>query len=456
MYLGNYVINCPCGDYEILVNGLTGAVDIISREQFQALAALNNNPDDLFVSGLGSDVVKVLIERGYLFDSEEKEQDLLGQIKKFYHDTVKKDPFTFWICPTYNCNLRCPYCFEGENRQRINVMSEDQIAAAFEAMDSIADVGRSHYLNIYGGEPLLPTTTNAIESILRKADERKYLVNVISNGTHAVSFLPLLMKYRDTINFLQVTIDGIKEVHDKTRIYANGRGTFEAVTNAVDQYLDSQIPVQVRTNLSAEGVQRFPEFVRFVMNRGWTNSSNFICHFTMVNNRHCDLGNGSSCLSELESAKQIIKIRTELPEAKVFDDFDSIHVLDTLMINLGYVECRDPYPKVHFCGAASGENYLFGPDNLVYVCPSAVGQSEMSVGEFFPRLSFESNKLIVWHYDSVDELTRCRDCQAKFLCGGECTFKALQNPSDKVCEPPIEIMKALVDYQKDKILSAVK
>ena len=84
----------------------------------------------------------------------------------------------------------------------------------------------------YGGEPLL--AMDVIERLSKEfieicdKNEIYYSASIITNGyllTPAIAKKLIDLK----IEFMQITIDGSKETHDKRRILANGKGTFDKI-----------------------------------------------------------------------------------------------------------------------------------------------------------------------------------------------------------------------------------
>ncbi|MCR5137625.1 MAG: 4Fe-4S cluster-binding domain-containing protein [Oscillospiraceae bacterium] len=68
------------------------------------------------------------------------------------------------ILPTYNCNFRCPYCFERHRLSRgqewlCKTMSEEMVDAIFKAVEKEKARGvKAGSCTLYGGEPFLEKT----------------------------------------------------------------------------------------------------------------------------------------------------------------------------------------------------------------------------------------------------------------------------------------------------------
>lgn len=140
---------------------------------------------------------------------------------------------------TQNCNFRCSYCiYSGNNndkqRQHTNVvMSFD---TAKKAIDFLCEHSRdSNFLNIsfYGGEPLLEfeLMKKATEYAKKKLFGKHLTFNMTTNGS---LFTNEIVEFciDNEINVL-VSLDGPKEIHDKHRKFANGKGTFDVITSNI-------------------------------------------------------------------------------------------------------------------------------------------------------------------------------------------------------------------------------
>lgn len=432
-YLTKYLIAAPCGKGHMLcISTLTGALDLIPNDTFARLSA--NGIGRMTSVDMESEIQVALAERGYLLESANEEKKLFQSFRSRTLELVNEQPFSFWICPTFGCNLECTYCFEGDSRREFEVMTKEMIDAAFLAMNTLNTRMEKPTLNIYGGEPLMAQTLEAVSSILTRA-ERVCTVNIITNGTQIPQAISMLKSHSDAIHRIQVTLDGVENVHDRVRKYSSGKGSFNQAANGIDVMLEAGLNVQIRTNLDRNGYEHFPEFVSFVKSKGWTNNPLASFYFTMTNDRHC--AGLSGCMDEVETAAAIINIRENMPDADKFKDIDSVHLLDSTMVNIGYVRSREIGPKFHFCNANYDRVFVFGVDGKVYPCPSATGYEELAIGEFFPVLQIDRFKQSLWSYPSVDTVERCKDCTAALLCGGDCAFKHALAKEGQFCEDPV-------------------
>src|SRR5207249_704372 len=93
----------------LLINSLTGAVDLVDKKVIQAFSAIRRGA----VFDLPEDTILALSSRGYLYPSGSEEEALVERAAEFNEQfRARNQALCFVLCPTVSCNLRCPYCFE--------------------------------------------------------------------------------------------------------------------------------------------------------------------------------------------------------------------------------------------------------------------------------------------------------------------------------------------------------
>ena len=115
--------------HSLLLSSLTGAADILdvkSKDAWFNLVTSNGKAvDQAFIS--------TLQERGYLFPSQETEVQLFADLESAFHLARKSELLRLAICPTYQCNLACKYCYEGQLPQTSNAtLTEENVLRLFQ------------------------------------------------------------------------------------------------------------------------------------------------------------------------------------------------------------------------------------------------------------------------------------------------------------------------------------
>ncbi|MBL7101114.1 MAG: radical SAM protein [Nanoarchaeota archaeon] len=134
---------------------------------------------------------------------------------------------------TENCNLACKYCY-AENDQKIKCIMDDETLEKTinKCYEFSGDHKNPHFI-WHGGEPLLGGL-KFFKKIVKLQDKLKphKITNVVqSNGT--------LIDDKTLDFFLQnkihvgASLDGPEEIHNKTRVYSNGKGSFKNVIKGI-------------------------------------------------------------------------------------------------------------------------------------------------------------------------------------------------------------------------------
>jgi uncharacterized protein len=63
------------------------------------------------------------------------------------------------------------------------------------------------------------------------------------------------------LSFIQITLDGPQDVHDKRRPLKSGQGTFEKILTNIEENIDIMPNVSLRINVDKENVSRVNEIL---------------------------------------------------------------------------------------------------------------------------------------------------------------------------------------------------
>lgn len=137
---------------------------------------------------------------------------------------------------THRCNLACGYCYAGEHHK--TDIDEDVLRQAVDLLYS--DGAACAQLSFFGGEPFLnfDAMKRATELAEGRAKElgTKLLLQCTSNGSviqdEHVRFV------RDHGVRVTVSIDGIREAHDRNRPCAGGAPSFDQVCGGLRRLID--------------------------------------------------------------------------------------------------------------------------------------------------------------------------------------------------------------------------
>jgi uncharacterized protein len=150
------------------------------------------------------------------------------------------------ILPTEKCNFRCTYCYENFS---IGRMKKETILGIKKLIERRCD--DLDYLNIswFGGEPLIAKDivleiSEYARELVRKYPQLNYEGGMTTNG--------YLLDRRTTraladvgVRHYQISLDGPRDIHDKSRIRADGSSTYDQIWANLLAIRDSSLPVSV-------------------------------------------------------------------------------------------------------------------------------------------------------------------------------------------------------------------
>ena len=188
--------------------------------------------------------LKRYTEQGYLKETclEEIQHPLTPYMR--HHLESQMSQLTMQV--TQNCNLRCSYCAYGNNYENQRghsnkVMSLDMMKKCVDfimtrsyGVDQIA-------IGFYGGEPFIEIENimACIDYIKEVYEGRSVAYTITTNGT---IFDDETIRFLDENNFgVNISFDGPKELHDKNRVYSDGRGSFDKIMANVS-YIKGKFP----------------------------------------------------------------------------------------------------------------------------------------------------------------------------------------------------------------------
>lgn len=162
--------------------------------------------------------VRDLIDYSYLFDLARNTYGHISYNDKLGH-AVLPLRYTFEI--TYRCNLQCPYCYVGNDRNKNELATQDWF-------NVINQIPRYSFISLLGGEPLL--REDFLEIFENAAKHTFGKVNIISNGILLnEKIIDSFIKNR--LLLLSVSLDGFGKNHDTNR---QKEGIFDKITSNLD------------------------------------------------------------------------------------------------------------------------------------------------------------------------------------------------------------------------------
>lgn len=165
------------------------------------------------------------------------------------------------IMPTEKCNFRCVYCYEDF---KIGKMKQETLDGIKALISQSAPELKKLIIQWFGGEPTLnPKGIKEIsEHIVALQKEYGFLYKAHMTTNAYVMDKAMFSEFVDLgIIDYQISLDGMPEQHNKTRIKANGDATFDTIWKNLCSYqeIKSEFNIVFRLHVMQENSQSMLE-----------------------------------------------------------------------------------------------------------------------------------------------------------------------------------------------------
>jgi len=443
----------PCGEGTAIFLNRHDAAEVLKKSGKSGEAMdVARFRDHLYVIKRGGEAILYDVNRVTTYACNEIEAHLLGDAKNAIAGASERldrllklstslancglqapysgHPNSLFLNLSHACNLKCAYCYSSgclvDDAPRF--MGRDEVMASVEYLLQGINPGEAASITFAGGEPLL--NFRAIKAAVGLAHRRQrekgvsIQYRILTNGT--IMDAELLRFILAHGIWIQISLDGPPETHDRLRRAHDGSGTFDKVERTIRFLKENGYPrFSVRSTV-CHGNSDLSKITRFMEGKGLKD----------IYLRPVIAGPGESVrLTEQDVSKvcafynKASKRLVEDGAAELPEDF-SVYV-NRLTLGLK--------TKRH-CGAGR-DLLVVTPGGAFYPCPSLAGDPRYRLGTLADGLDRESFENL-----SVDEKPKCRQCWARNLCGGGCVAQAAKTTGDLRDPDPLEckIIKAKI------------
>ncbi|BAD86349.1 hypothetical protein, conserved, radical SAM superfamily [Thermococcus kodakarensis KOD1] len=265
--LSRYTLAVPYQGRIILFNTLSRSLVAISEDAWNRLKnSISNANADIDNGTLNDSLIKELTTLGFLIPSQLDEKELM----RTHVNVLKYTPthMGMFVNLTSRCNLSCPYCYQDlrkalDSNQDLTTDSWNRI---MRLINKRINILRNVNVVFFGGEPML--NYNTLKVAVRDLDSLKEIgiktsMSIITNGT-------LFSKQRAQelapyISSVQITLDGMKETHDKMRPYSDGSGTFDIILkNIIDNIDQYRKRIILRSNINDDNIASVKSLLHYL------------------------------------------------------------------------------------------------------------------------------------------------------------------------------------------------
>lgn len=376
------------------------------------------------IDRLTLDEIEFLRENGFIIQENYEEDDFLRLGNKLI--CTNSDMLSILIAPTMECNFNCPYCFEHHRTGFMSLSVQNEIIRFIE--NSIKENQHKHlFVYWFGGEPLLgiDIIEKMSKEILEITDKYglKYSSAMSTNGYFLTQKnIDILEKCR--LTRIQVTLDGMKELNDKTRVLVDGTGTFDIIINNLMQ-LRTGIKIYVRINLNKENqseIAKVSDLIKKIKEKNDIDISTYGAHMSVYEYNNEDVDELELSIKEYSDVlKKNNIIGTNKNNNIRFSFCDAAKI---------YSYCFDEYGNMYKCWNDIG--------NDKYIYDNVINANARGIVNYT-----EKNALDYLVNSFPDE---CIGCKVLPICMGGCIKKRVIEKK-KSCSP---IKYNLDDYVNKK------
>ena len=207
-----------------------------------------------------------LLQARFIIDEQSVEwEDVINAWKE--EDTTPTK-YTIIINPTLNCNMKCWYCYEkhdtNTNMTQAVIHSIQNLISTKVTENDLKGLS----IDFFGGEPLL-NYKKAVLPILEHAyteclNNNKNLYASFTTNGYLLSdeIYNQLLKYTKWGDIrLQITLDGNRSFHDKTRALGGLNGTFDKIVDNIKRFAKGKFHIHIRCNYTQENIYSFYDVI---------------------------------------------------------------------------------------------------------------------------------------------------------------------------------------------------
>lgn len=416
--------------HNIVLDVYSGSVHVVDDIAYDTIELYENHTQEEIIKKLltkysqitRNDILNLFDDINFLKESKQLFTEDLYSGKASVLKNKTNEIKALCLHVAHTCNLTCSYCFaaQGKYQGEHALMSFEVGKAALDFLIKNSGKRKNLEVDFFGGEPLLNWQVVkdlvAYARSIEKQHNKNFRFTLTTNG---------VLVDDDVIDFCNkemhnvvLSLDGRKEVHDRFRVNAAGKGSYDTIV---------------------------PKFQKFVKRR---EDKNYYMRGTFTH-FNTDFTNDIFHMADLgftQLSMEPVVVDSSDPSALTAKDFPILEkeyeLLATEMlkrqragkpidfyhyiIDLANGPCI--YKRLSGCGV--GTEYLaVTPWGEFFPCHQFVGDPKYSMGNVFEGVTnLEARKS--FKTCNIDSRPDCKECWAKLYCSGGCAANAYHATGD--------------------------
>lgn len=241
-------------DHFVIFNGLNKSFKVVNKTLESSFESILENPNSYkkshpqTIQGLYD--IGIVVDDGY---------DEFKEVNAVYENFIAESAFKVVILPTYECNYKCWYCTQKHEPVEIDEHKLQKIILFIKRYLTENSIN-TLLLSWFGGEPLTqPEIINRMSSELLRFCEANNILfqgGITSNGALLSDDVIEMLK-NNQISGYQITIDGDRKNHNKTKNDQKNPSSFDLVINNLVRLANSypSASITLRLNITPKMVE---------------------------------------------------------------------------------------------------------------------------------------------------------------------------------------------------------
>ena len=416
MRASHYTLEIPIDTGTVLVNWLSRSVLELDADGLATFRSFLGSRVRRPRQGDRRAFFEVLRAGLFLIDEDFDELQFLRE--RVAQDRGDSDELALVIAPTMGCNFGCHYCFQDRAGSAMTPQDEqrlfDYVAERLEGRKRLA-------VQWFGGEPLqqLDLIERLSRSLIALADQHgiAYGAAIVTNGFFlTVETARRLSMCR--VSSAQITLEGPKSLHDRTRIADKGTSSYETILAnvcAAGQILE----FNVRIHVAPYSVDDIKTLLKDLAARDIARSVKSIYFAPLFDYKPRD---------------ERVQFRAD--DKRFYDAQSFARVEVALVAELARLGL--PVPDVlqgafNVCTAVRENAVVVGPSGRFYKCYFELDKPHRAFGSLQSGIT-DAAREADWLDHDIARDEECSGCPVLPICFGGCTHKWQEGaPKEVIC-----------------------
>lgn len=333
---------------------------------------------------------------------------------------IIRDSVSFIIVLSYDCNLRCKYCYQQCNLElNRNKITSENLTVILDTIERYHTCHPEKHINIelFGGEPLLVENYDDIIRIFDFCVNNCFSVSITTNGVNIPFYLKDLVIYSGLNMTINTTLDSISS-NEITRFSDDADTSSSHILKSIYTLINNDIQVLVQANIDQHNINQIGEMIEFYRRNDFLNNKNFMFTIARVDDRRFETGY-DKMVTDAELIAKLMKLK--ITEPNVYFSFVKSSLALCKKLDPNFRQHERKYISNYCWASAPLDNaYYVDADLDVFRCTFTVGRKEYS------QFKFSLSELENFQLPNRTYLDypKCQGCPIGGYCSGGCALSA--------------------------------